>query len=327
MIWLRIFKNNRAGGVAGVIILAVLLFLISFIRPTEPVAFEGMPFYNLIFGNIHTLPVLNRIIALLVMLIICLMLVRISFRYLLLDHRSYMPAFFFLLFSVILPASHQVSPALTGSLFYILSFAILFRVHEKNPGNFTVFNASLVMALGCMFYLKLVWFIPVIWISVGTLRPVTFREFIHPLIAFMLLGIFLFTWYWGILDDARRLAPMLRENLSFANAYEPSHFSVFVYYGYFLLLVFVASIHMARRFPTRKTSVQNIYQVMFYFFVAGSLFAMFIARFAPAGLLYIAFPVSFLMADYFHRRKNPWIHELAMWILVGLAVFVQLAVG
>lgn len=326
MIWLRIFKNNRAGGVVGVIILAVLLFLISFIRPTEPADFVGMPFYNLIFGNIHTLPVLNRIIALLLLLIICLILVRISFRYLLLDHRSYMPGFYFLLFSAILPSSHQVSPALIGSIFYIISFAIVFRVHEKNPGDLTVFNASLVLALGSMFYLKLVWFIPVIWISISTLRPVTFRELIHPLIAFLLLGLLLFGWYWGIQDDAEHLFAILRENMALRSAYEPSHFSAFVYYGYIILLVIIASIYMARRFPTRKTSVQNIFQVMFYIFVAGSLFAVLIARFAPAGLLYIAFPVSFLMADYFHRRKNPWVHELAMWVLVGLAVYVQLMV-
>jgi len=323
MIWLRIFKNNRAGGVFGVIILAMALFLISFIRPEEPVDFPGMPFYSLIFGALHTVPVLNRIITLFLMLIICLMLVRISFRYMLLEHRSYMPAFFFLLFSAALPSSHQVSPELVGSIFYIFCFAMIFGVREKKPDTFLIFNASLVLALGSMFYLKLVWFIPLIWISLGTLRSVTLREMFYPVIAFMILGLFLFTWYWVVLEDLERLSELLRDNLDFHNSFRPYHFSVYLYYGFFLLLVLIASIYMANRFLSRKTAIQNIYQVMFYMFIAGGLFIIFIVRWSPTALVYIAFPISFLMADYFHRRRNPWMHELNMWILLGLLVYAQ----
>jgi hypothetical protein len=326
MIWLRIFKNNRAGGVLGVIILAIALFLISFLRPEQPVDFSDMPFYRLIFGAIHTVPVLNRIITLILMLFICLMLVRITFRYVLLEHRSYMPGFFFLLFSAALPSSHQVSPALVGSLFYIICFAMLFRVHEKEPRPYTVFNASMVLALGSMFYMKLIWFIPLIWVSIGTLRPVTLRELIYPVVAFLILGLFLFTWYWGVQDNAEKLAALLRENLAFNKSLRPYHFSVYLYYGFFILLVIIASAYMVRRFPTRKTSVQNIFQVLFYIFIAALLFFVLVARFAPAALVYVAFPVSLLMADYFHRRRNPWLHELAMWILVSLVVYVQLMV-
>ncbi|MFO7934534.1 MAG: DUF6427 family protein [Bacteroidales bacterium] len=326
MIWLRFFKNNRAGGVFGVVILAVALFLISFLSPEQPEDFSAMPFYRLVFGKIHTLPVLNRIITLIIMLGICLMLVRISFRYMLLEHRSYMPAYFFLLFSAALPSSHQVSPALIGSLFYILCFSMIFGVRDKKPDTFHIFNASLVLVLGSMFYLKLVWFIPLIWISLATLRPVSLREMFYPVIAYLILGLFLFTWYWVVLEDLERLAGLLRDNLAFQNSFHPYHYSVYLYYGFFLLLVAIASVYMANRFLTRKTAIQNIYQVMFYMFIAGILFFVMIAGWSYTALVYIAFPVSFLMADYFHRKRNPWTHELALWILLGLLVYAQIMV-
>ena len=310
----------------GVIILAVALFLISFIRPELPEDFSAMPFYRLIFGKIHTLPVLNRIITLIIMLGICLMLVRISFRYMLLEHRSYMPAYFFLLFSAALPSSHQVSPALIGSLFYILCFSMIFGVRDKRPDTFHIFNASLVLVLGSMFYLKLIWFIPLIWISLATLRPASLREMFYPVIAYLILGLFLFTWYWVVAEDLERLAALLRDNLVFQNSFHPYHYSVYLYYGFFLLLVAIASVYMANRFLTRKTAIQNIYQVMFYMFIAGILFFVLIAGWSYTALVYIAFPVSFLMADYFHRRRNPWIHELALWILIGLLVYAQIMV-
>ena len=327
MILLRIFKNARVAGMAGVIIFGVALFMISFTGKTAPLEFPGMPFYELIFGAIHRLPFLNRIVTLLLVLLLCFILFRIGLHYFLLDNRSYMPAFFFLFIVVVLPGAHQVTPALVGSVFYLLCFAILFGLHDDPPDTFRVFHASLVLALGSMFYMKLIWFVPLIWISLGTLRSVTLRELFYPVIAYLLLLLFLLSWYWGIRDDAGTLGDLLRENLSFRSAFIVRHFSVYAYYGYLLLLVLLASVYMVNRFQARKTYIQNIYQVMFYQFVAGILFFMFIARFSITGVVYIAFPVTFILSYYFHRRKNPWIHELALWIMVAGAVFVQVMRG
>jgi hypothetical protein len=61
-------------------------------------------------------------------------------------------------------------------------------------------------------------------------------------------------------------------------------------------------------------------------FVAGLLFFLFIVRFDTTTLLFISFPVSFILSNYFHRKKNHWTHELALWVMVGLLVYVQLMV-
>ena len=327
MILLRIFKNDRVTGVLGVIIFGVALFMVSFTGKTAPLEFSGMPFYDLIFGAIHTFPVLNRIVSLLLVLLLCFILFRIGLHYFLLDRRSYMPAFFLLFTAVVLPGSHQVNPALLGSLFYLLCFSMLFGMHDDPPDTFRVFQASLVLALGSMFYMKLIWFVPLIWISLVTLRSVTLREMLYPVIAYLLLLLFLLTWYWGIQDDAGMLRDLLRENLSFRSVFIVRHFSVYAYYGYILFLVLLASVYMVNRFQARKTYIQNIFQVMFYQFVAGILFLIFIARFSVTAVVYIAFPVTFILSYYFHRRRNPWLHELALWIMVAGAIFVQVMSG
>ena len=85
----------------------------------------------------------------------------------------------------------------------------------------------------------------------------------------------------------------------------------------------VASVYMVNHFQSRKTLVQVIYQVLFYMFVAGLLFYVFVARFDPSSLVFIAIPVSYVLSNFFHRKRNPWTHEVALWILVGLVVYVQ----
>jgi len=332
MIFLRIFKDNRAPGTAGIILLLIALFIPSFINDfsaggsPELVSHTCMPFYNFIFGSIYKLPVLNHLVTMLIMMLINYTLIRIGIRDQLLRERSLMPAFFFMLFTAAIPAARQVSPALIGSLFYLFSFAILLEVQEKEPDTLSIFTASLILALGSMFCLKLIWFVPLIWLSLWTLRSVTWREIFYPVTAYILLGIFLLTWYVGIMGNGAGLVDLLANNLEFTGSFKPFHKSVYLLYGYILLLVIIASIYMINHFQTMKTMAQNIYQVMFYMFLAGILFFVFILRFDPSSLIFISFPVSFILSNYFHRRKSHWTHELAIWILLGLVVYVQLMV-
>ncbi len=332
MILLKIFKNSRMEGMLGLAVLTLALFLKSFIQGADPegssaiVAHSGMPFYNLIFGAIHTTPILNRIVAIAFLILIGYILVRIAVRYILLNFRSLMPALFFILFSAVLPGTQQVSPALVGSVFFLLCFAVLYDVHDKPADTFMVFTASIFLVLGCMFYLKLIWFLPLLLASLWTVRKVTWREMVYPIIAFLLLALFLITWYWGVKDDLMGFTALIRDNLAFTGSFRVFHFSTYIYYGYFILLTGIASIHMAKRFQTSKTMTQNIYQALFYMFLAGIAFFLVIARFDPTTLVFIAMPLSYILTNFFHRKNHHWAHELAMWVLLGLLVFVQLTV-
>jgi ABC-type Na+ efflux pump permease subunit len=171
--------------------------------------------------------------------------------------------------------------------------------------------------------MKLIWFLPLIWVSLSTLRSVSLRELIYPVAALALMILMLFTWYWGIMDNAERFVTLMRQNLSFKSAFQPYHFSTYLYLGYFLVLVLVASIYMVNRFQVRKTAAQLIYQVLFYMFVAAILFFILITRYEPTSLIYIGFPIAFILSNFFHRRTNTWVHELMLWIGLGLLVYAQ----
>lgn len=332
MILLRLFKDNRSTGIAWMIFLLLGLYLPSFIRDfgaegsAEWEAHTAMPFYQMIFGQLHHFPVLNHIISMALVILIAYFMIRIGFRDQLLKQRSLMPALFFILFSSVIPSARELSPTLLASLFYLLCFSILFKSHDKSPDTLSIFQASLVLALGSMFCLKIIWFLPLLWASLWTIRQVTWRELLYPILAFVTMGLLLFTWYWGIKDDGGAFKTLIAENIAFTGSFQPFHYSVYLLYGFMLVLVGVASIHMMTNFQTRKTTVQNIYQVLFYMFLAGTAYFILIARFDPASLTFVAIPVSFVLSDYFHRKKSPWSHELAMWILLGMLLFAQLMV-
>jgi hypothetical protein len=332
MIFLKIFKNTRALGNTVLILLLLGLFLPSMIRmlgQTQPVELSprsDMPFYNLVFGSIYKVPVVSHLVTLLIMIFISYLLIRIGTRDQLVQQYSLMPAIFYILFTAALPEAHPVSPALIGSIFYVLCFHLLFELQDDPPNTLSIFRASLILVAGSMFYLKLIWFIPLIWLLLFTIRPVTWRELLYPVIGYFLLALFLFTWYWGIKGDAGEFTRLISDNMAIGGTFEEYHYSVYLLYGFFLLLVGIASLYMMGRFQSLKTDAQKIYQVLFYMFWGGILFYVFVARFDSAALAYIAFPVSFILSFYFHRKKVTWIHEVFIWILLGLVVYVQLMV-
>ena len=209
MVFLRLFKNNRAGGIAVVILLALGLFVQTFIARNEIPVNPGMSLYNLIFKPLQDIPVLNALTSLAILLFTGYILNRIGLRFSLLEDRSFMPAIFFLLFAATLPESRHLSPALIGSPFYLICFGLIFDAHDDQPDTFRIFHAGIFLAIGSLFYIKLIWFLPVIWISVGTLRPATFREMIYPVTALVTAGLLLFAWHWGIRDDSGRFVELM----------------------------------------------------------------------------------------------------------------------
>jgi hypothetical protein len=280
----------------------------------------------MIFGAVHTTPSLNRFLSLLILALISITIIRIAVRFQLLEYRSLMPALFFILFSMVLPGTQQISPTLLGSFFFFLSFAILFDTHDKAPDTYMVFTASVVLVIGSMFCLKLIWFLPLIWVALFTLRAVTWRELFFPVLAYLLMALFLITWYWGVKDNISGLGTLIQENLAFTGSFRTYHLSTYFYYGFFLFLIGLSSVFIANRFQTQKTMTQKIYQVLFFMFVTGLLFYVLIARFDPTALVFLGMPVSYILSNYFHQKKNHWTHEAAMWVLLGLLLFVQLTV-
>jgi len=324
MILLYIFKNGRITGLVAIVFLCLGFLIPGLIHPLPYESLPGMPLYQLLFGGIAKHPILDGIMASLVFLLLAYLLVRIGVRFLLLENRSVMPAIFFLLFAAILPNAMRMSPPLLASLFYLISLSMVFNLHDKRDA-FGVFNASLVLSFGAMFYLPLLWFIPLFWFAILTMRNASWREFLHTLVAPGLAFFFLFTWYWAIQNEADGFTMLIQSQFSFPEWQMDWHFSSFIFYGLFLLLVGLASLYMVKRFQARKTMVQNIYQVMFYMFIGGLIFFVLVSRLDPAALVYPAFPTAYILSNYFHRRKNHWGLELALWLLLGAGVYLQLA--
>lgn len=325
MILLRLLKNNRAGGIFFIGFLMVLLWINAFLDPVEPRSWTAMPFYEAIFGSLEERPLASAIVAFVFYLLLSVLLVRLNARYFLIRDRSYMPAAMFLLIAGAIPELQQTNPLLVGSLFFLVSINILFDSQDDRPDSYRIFNAALVLGAGSLFYAPLVWFIPLLWLTIMVIRPIRWREWLYPLVAFGLVGLFIFTYYWVFRDDPHALGRLLRENLAIRGSLDRSHPEWAFFFGFLLFLIFRASIYILRRYQVRKIYIRKLYQVFFFMFVFSLVFYFFIARFRIEVTYFFAIPVAYLLSNYLHQRRNHWTHEALLWIWVGFAAYLHLA--
>lgn len=321
---LRLLKNNRTGGILFIGVLVILLWATTFIHPLLPDSDYQMPFYLVIARLTANSPLASTLLALLVNITIAVVIVRLNIRYFLIDDRSYMPATLYLLAATANPELHRISPVLIGGLFLLITLFILFNSHDDRPDSFRIFNASLVLVAGSLFYLKLIWFVPFIWITIGYFRSIRWREIFYPIVAYGLLFLFFVTYYWVIKDDAGQFGELLRSNL--APSREKPGFSTpwIISYGWLFFLILLASGYIIPGFQAGKIIVRKIYLVFFVLFLYSIGFYFAAATFDKDVIILVAIPVSYLLANYFHQRRTRWYHELLLWIWIGTIAYLQL---
>lgn len=322
---IRLLKDPRAGGFILLITLFLLLWLKFFISPFQVDRIQGMPLYDLVFGPLETRRIASSIVSILFYGLLVFFVYRMNVIHFLLAERSIMPSAFFLLISATFPSALQINPILVSSIFLFLAIITLITGEEHRAEPLSLFNAALLLGIGSLFYFKILYYVPFLWITVAVIRPIHWRGIINPLLVLLMIGLFYFTWYWVFKDDLSLFADLLRENNIVGGKFPGFTTPVWILLGYIFILVVTASVRLISRFQVRKIIVRKTYEVFFFMFIYSLLFYILFSRYSPEIITILALPLSFLFSIIFNQRKNHWLHEVSLWIWVGLIGYVILS--
>lgn len=321
---IQLLKNNRIPGIVFLVFLVALTWLRSFIALPDAGQVISMPFYQLIFGAIEERKITSLIISIIIYTIIMLLIIRLSIQHFLLDDRSYMPAAFFIMIVASWPPALQLNPILISSPFLVLAMLTLIRGEEHRAEPLALFNTTLILAAGSLFYLKIIWFIPFLWITASIIRPLKWRGIINPLVVLLMMGLFYVTYYWVFRDDLASLPGLIEKNLAFSfREFSGFDMPVYILMGFLLLLIIISSAHLISRFQFRKIMVRKLYQVFFILFIYCLLFFAIVSGFSAEVLTLMAIPVAYLLSNFFMQKNTSWLHELMIWIWLLLISWVQ----
>jgi len=321
---LKLFKNNRAGGILFLLFLGLILWLPGLNRLEKIPQYQDMPFYNFLLGSLHLYPLLSQLLAFFLVALIAIMLYRLNVRFFLIQERSFMPASFYLLIVSAFPEMQHVSPILVGSFFLTIILFMLYSGYNLEKNSLHFFNLSLVFALGLMFYARLLWFVPFIWIVLLTIRQPGWRELVYPLLALLLLGLFLFTYNYVFAGESAQLA-LNFDYLRIDGSWEKLPLDRLVFLSYLFLLILLASMFILQRFQVRKIYVRNFYQSLFFSFIYTLAFFLFLSGHNYRCIFLLAIPVSYLLSNFFHTKRNRISSEIMLWLFVALIAWIHIS--
>ncbi len=319
----RLFSGDKIFNAFVIILLGALLWIPSFISldtsafyyPVRP-----MPLYGFLARAFEGQVFLSKVFAFLFLVFQAVLIVRLNARFILIQERTFLPAFFFLLITGFYIPLLNFSEAIFGSFFFIIMLDLLFSTYKRDPNTYRFFEAGMVLGIASLFYARLIYFLPIIWVVALITRPFLWREWLFPVLGAILpyLLIIAFTYVAG--GEPYAILTTLGKNLILYYGSFQGRLNYILVIAFLFFLIFIASIYMLRVYQFKKIYIRHYYMIFFWLFIASLVF--FVLNRLDPGIIYVfAVPVSYILSSYFATSRK----TLGNRILFTLVVIIFVA--
>jgi hypothetical protein len=325
--FLRLLKSTGAHILVFIFFMGFLFWLHSFIAPSKTVFLfdiHPMPSYRLISELIPVNSLFGSLLTFGLILLQGALLVRLNTRFIFINNRTYLPAFFFVLITAAIPEMQRLNPVIFSGFFLLLALEQLFNAYRNEKVAYEIFLASFLISLGATFYPFLIFYLFIVWTSLIILRPFVWREWVFSILGFFLPWFFVFSWYYLLHNSYDKV--FIDFAIQFKSSYKFPDYSVVTYiFGVFLIiLILFASQFIIKEYTGKKILPRKAFLLFLWLFINTVLVYMLVSQ-ASAELLFLgAIPLAYLLSNYFNFMKATVWGDVFLATLILLVVFILL---
>lgn len=239
----------------------------------------------------------------------------------LIEKRSTLYIFLFLIFASSLQDFKQLNPMMPAMTFIILGLASLFNMYKQERELKTIFECGLFFSLATLFYASTVYFAIIIFIGLSLLVPFYWRQWLSAIVGYILPICIVFslmycfdslqgeiaTWKCNLLE---------KHNEQFRNL-------IPICFSCYLGLLFVLSFFYAFFGQPMKVSRKKYYVVLLLFLllILGEYF--FVPYVNYCILFFGLLPASIFISNYMLGIRRTFFVEFFFLIIIAFTVLVQ----
>ncbi len=270
-------------------------------------------------------PLISKISCFILLLIQVFILNQLNKKYLIVNVRTYLPAFFFIIITSSFIELQRINPAVFASFFLIMAIDKVFDSYRIKGLAYHYFEAAFFISLGSLFYLPAAFFIIFLWFAAAQLRPFHWREWLFPILGLITPYILLTGYYYVFKQELFYFIDYLTTNFNY-HVEATNYFTLpyMIFYGFILFITFIAIMHIFSSLFKKKIQARKSF-TLFTWLLIISLAIFFFDASASFEMIYlIAVPMSFLLSDYFaHLRSRAWGDVIFILIFLNL-IFIEL---
>lgn len=323
---LRLLKSNQPYHFILMPVIVLALWLRSFFSPGFFPFFEGessMPLYRPVHQLLAEFPLINNVVAVILVILLAFMILRLNTVYDFIQIRTFLPSNIFVLIVSGLLSLHTLHPVYFGAFFLLLCIDRIFNVAEnENPHSF---DPGFYLSVGSLFYLNLIFYLPVIWVAFFLLRKKReWRDFVLSLVGMVLPWLFAFSWYF-MTDSVAELRTVISQNVFTSNRFFQASVTFQVYLVFLTLITLWCSFFLIGQYDAKKSSTRKYFKIFFVIFLVSILLFFLIPAASQEILVIMAVPLTFLFSNYLIGIRSQFLGNLFILIFIGLIIYMQFA--
>ena len=322
---LKFYKSDNLTGLVLLPIMALLFWLPGLLNPSAGHFSGASPLFQW-FLNIGS-PLFSQLLALLIIVISALILNDLINKSELFTGNTLLPALLYVIFMSAIKEHQGLSPIVISNLFWILAVRRLFNIYSQVPCKKEVFDATVFILLGGVFYFPSLLMLALVWIALKIFRHFVWREWVIPF-----LGLIIFGLYWIV---ALVWAGSLNNWVNYFTFDSEQYYALkiavswpyYVLIGVVLVLVSFSGYNISRHYKASSLRFRKIiFFFLFIIFLSISVIAL-VQHFSSENVLALvgAVPLSLLITFYFNYAKKEWLSQLFFYmIFISILVNIYL---
>lgn len=329
---LKLLKSNHPFVFIIIPFLTALFWAPAIIFGThEMVPFDKMvdtPLYSLFMSWLGENYFLHKGIAFLLLISQAYFLIRLNFKYIFIEVKTYLPAVLFVMLASAFPYFQSLHPFLIANIFLLFALERCFEINKDRHQLKQYFETGILLGIGGLFYFPIALFLLLVWVTQFVLRNFSLREWFSSIIGFLtptliyLAILYLNDKHQLLFTFFSEMQSMLPSDIEIRGA---SIYPLLIV-GFLILiaLLFDISIIGARKIATRK------YFILIFWMLAISFFAKLLLPYFSTAMIYaFAVPASLILTMFFVEMRNRWFSEISFFLLfssIVLSILMQLNV-
>lgn len=319
---INFFRNNHP---AGFVILPVLAFALWINVMIEPVISHN-PGEMTLFSSwlvLYKIPQLANVIAVILIIAGAFLLNYIVNEYEILGKRSFLAALVYIVFMSISPDIQYLHPVQLANILLLFAFNALMDSYRKDSAFSNVFNAGFFTSLAVLVYMPIIFYLPMLWLSIAIIRPFVWREWFIALFGVLIPIIFLMSYYFFIDELSVFISDInMRLQLSIHNIRITDNLSI-VSKSVAILFFTISMFRILNSFSGNSQKAKRaIYILLFNVFFGIGIYFFFNEYYEILPLL-IAIPASVFCSHYFISAKKKAWADWWFFLLLSAVLFQQ----
>lgn len=302
----KLFNNNSA---ITLIYLVVTLFILKafyLINDVPPIYFGGTPLNTFMFNELPLDSIWIKLLTIVIIVAQALMLKRLIFKHDLLYKKTYLPAYFYILYSCAFIDQQVLSAALIHNFFTFILLDRIFSLYSSYKPYQVLLDIGFIVGVCSLFWIEYVFMLPFCLIAVNFFRTFVFKEFMIVVVAFitpLLIAAAIF-----YLIDSTELYNDYWISLKFAFKENPiiGNLDFMVIAGSIGLILILSLLRLQRNFSRNTIKTKKSQQLIIMLLLTGLLVASSRAGNLYANINLMLIPAALFSGYYFLDDTRHW---------------------